>query len=252
MGRLIGGLFSNESTIGRIMTALWIIIASNILFVLFSLPVVTIGPGLAALHYVMLRRLHSDSSLSPVRTFWKGFRVNLRQGSICWILFIGMAAFLTVDIRFCAYRGGILTWFKYALYAILFLAAILMIYLMPVMAAFEDTIPHLIRNALFFAGAKPLKAAATALIWAAPFLVTYLDERMRPLYGFLWTTCGFGILAAVTSSMLYKDIARYLPKPDSQAAEAALRDGARAESAGKAGGAKSERRIRAEMKKLDR
>ena len=67
MGRFIGGLFGNDSMIGRIMTALWIMIASNILFALFSLPVVTIGPGLAALHYVMLKRMHSDSSLSPVR-----------------------------------------------------------------------------------------------------------------------------------------------------------------------------------------
>ena len=42
MGRFIGGLFGNDSMIGRIMTALWIMIASNILFALFSLPVVTI------------------------------------------------------------------------------------------------------------------------------------------------------------------------------------------------------------------
>ena len=211
MGRFIGGLFSNDSTIGRIMTVLWIIIASNILFALVCLPVITIGAGLAALHYVMLKRLHSDSSLSPVRTFFDGLRQNLKQGIICTLIFLGIAVFLYMDIRFCNYHGGVLSIFKYALYAIGFFAIILWIYLMPVMAAFDDTIPHLLRNALFFASKNPIKAVFLAVLWAVPLLVTYLDERMRPLYGFLWVTCLFGALAAVTSQVLYKDIAQYLP-----------------------------------------
>ena len=134
MGRFIGGLFSNESTIGRIMTALWIIIASSLLFSIFALPVITIGPGLVALHFVMLKRLHTDSALSPVPTFWEGFRQNLKQGIICWLLFLAVAGFLILDIRFCRYQGGILTWFKYGLYAIGFFVLMLWIHLMPVMA----------------------------------------------------------------------------------------------------------------------
>ncbi len=215
MGRRIGSLFSNDSTIGRIMTVLWIIIASNILFSLVALPVLTIGPGLAALHYVMLKRLHSDSTLSPVSTFFVGLKQNLKQGLICTVMFLAIVIFLILDIRFCTYYGGILTWFKYALYAMGFFAVILWIHLMPVMAAFEDTIPHLLRNALFFAARNPIRAVFLAALWVVPMVVTYLDERMRPLYGFLWVTCGFGILAAVTSRALYRDIAQYLPKdPD--------------------------------------
>ena len=263
MGRFIGGLFSNDSTIGRIMTALWIIIASSLLFSIFALPVITIGPGLAALHFVMLKRLHTDSALSPVPTFWEGFRQNLKQGIICWLLFLAVAGFLILDIRFCRYQGGILTWFKYGLYAIGFFVLMLWIHLMPVMAAYEDSIPHLLRNALFFATKNPLRAAGLAVIWAVPLVVTYLDERMRPLYGFLWVTCGTGLLAAVTSNMLYKDIARYLPgeEPgDGEERAARTTDESEPTGAGAAGaaaqrkqpGEKSARKIRQEMKKLDR
>lgn len=248
MGRFIGGLFGNDSMIGRIMTALWIMIASNILFALFSLPVVTIGPGVAALHYVMLKRMHSDSSLSPVRTFWEGFRQNLKQGIICWLGFLGLCAFLIVDIRFCNYQGGVLTFFKYGLYAILFFAVMIFTHLMPVMAAFEDTIPHLLRNALFFASRNPVRAVLVVVVWAAPVLVTWLDERMRPLYGFLWTTCAAGVLAAVVCNLLYKDIAKYQPKPEGEEDVYTLQ-GSRT---GKTGGEKSERKIRRDMKKLDR
>ena len=259
MGRFIGGIFSNESTIGRIMTALWIIIASNILFSIFALPVVTIGPGLVALHYVMLKRLHTDSQLSPVRTFWEGFRQNLKQGIICWLAFLALTAFLLLEIRFCNDQGGILTIFKYALYAILFFVLIIMVCLMPVMAAFEDTIPHLLRNALFFATKNPVRALLAAVTWAVPIVVTCLDERMRPLYGFLWVTCAAGILAAVTSNLLYRDIARYLPGEAAPDGSALTDDGSGRSGAGTGAAAerkqpqeKSERRIRKEMEKLDR
>ena len=243
MGRFIGGIFSNESTLGRIMTAFGIMIGANILFAVFSLPVVTIGPGLAALHYVMLKMLHRDNSLNPFKTFWEGFRQNLKQGTVCWLMFLAIAAFLILDIRFCIYQGGVLVWFKYALYALGFLVCMLWVCLMPVMAAFEDTIPHLLRNALFFASKNPLRAVAAAVIWALPLAVTVLDERMRPLYGFCWVTCGFGILSAVTSGLFYRDIARYLP--------AGEEDGEKKEP-GQEAYEKNERQIRREMKKLDR
>ena len=90
MGRFIGGIFSNESTLGRIMTVFGIMIGANILFAVFSLPVVTIGPGLAALHYVMLKMLHRDNSLNPFKTFWEGFRQNLKQGTVCWLIFLAI------------------------------------------------------------------------------------------------------------------------------------------------------------------
>ena len=73
---------------------------------------------------------------------------------------------------------------------------------------------------------------------------------MRPLYGFLWVTIAFGILAAVTSRLLYKEIAQYLPKdPDETEEEDEQISGGAA--AGR-GHEKSERKVRKELKKLDR
>ena len=54
MGRFIGGIFSNESTLGRIMTVFGIMIGAEYPSGLFLAGLASIGPGLAALHYVML------------------------------------------------------------------------------------------------------------------------------------------------------------------------------------------------------
>ncbi len=241
MGRLIGGLLDNDSTFGRIMTRCGIIIGANLMFVLCCLPVITIGPGLAALYYVMLKTLRGDGVLNPFKEFWHGLKMNFKQGVLCFLLFAGLAAILVLDIRFCEYQGGVLSLFKYACYALLILLGVLFIYLMPVMAAFEDTIPHLIRNAFFFAARRPHKMILAALLYAVPAVVTVIDTHMRPLYGFLWTVCGFGLITMMVSELLIKDFEEFLP------AEEAPDEIPAGDVPPKA----SERKILKEMRRLD-
>ena len=239
MKQFIRDFMSNDSTFGKIMTRLAIIIGANLMFLVFSMPVVTIGPGLAALYYVMLKTLHRDDSLNPFKTFWKGFVMNLKQGLLAMAIFAGAAAVLVLDIRFCNYAGGIFTYFKYACYAILFFLVIEFIYLMPVMAAFQDTLPHLMRNAFFFAARKPWKIILAAAFNIVPIGATVLDERNRPLYGFLWVILGFGMITMLVSELLYNDIKEYLPEEEDEEGGAAPKK-------------VSERKTLREMKKLEK
>ncbi len=244
MGRFIGGILDNDSTFGRIMTRLAIIIGANLTFVIFAIPVITIIPGLVALFYVMLKTLHSDDSLNPFKTFWKGFRMNLKQGIICELGIAVLAFILVQDIRFSSYQGGILTVFKYPCYALLFFLIVETIYLLPTMAAFEDRIPNLLRNAFFFAARRPLKMLLAAAIMVIPVAVTIIDTSLRPLYGFLWVVLGFGLLTMMVSELLYKDIEEYLPKEEGEEELPEERDTDNSR--------KSKRQILREMKKLDK
>ena len=45
MRDFVNAFMSSESTFGRLMTKIGIIICANLMFVLFSLPVLTIGAG---------------------------------------------------------------------------------------------------------------------------------------------------------------------------------------------------------------
>ena len=248
MGRRLSGFLSNDSAFGRLMTKCGIIIGANLMFALFCLPVITIGPALVALYYVCLKSLRGDGELNPFREFWRGFRMNWKQSILCFLMFAGVAAILVLDIRFCIWKGGALQAFKYPCYALLVFLVIEAVYLMPVMAAFEDTIPHLLRNALFFASRRPLKIIAAVAFHAVPVAVTYLDTHMRPLYGFLWATCAAGLIAMLTSELLIRDFEQYLPSldTDGEEEEEDEMNGSGAENL-----KKSERQIRREMRRLD-
>ena len=120
MKKKIWGILDRDSSFGRAMTLVSIIIGANIMFAIFSLPVVTIGPALAALFHVMFKMLRGHRDLNPIKEFWYGFKSNFKQGILSSLVFLGIALLLYVDIRFSGHMGGVLTYFKYALYAIAF------------------------------------------------------------------------------------------------------------------------------------
>ena len=219
MNQMVQGFLDNDSFFGRFMTKLGIIIAANIMFMLLSIPFLTIGAGLSALYYVMFRTLRSDGGVNPFKEFWAGLKMNFKQATISWILFVLLIAFLLVDIRICNAAGGTLGYLKIGAYAIGAVAVILYLYLIPVMAAFQDTLPHLIRNAAYFIGKKPWKALVILFFDIFPFVLTFSDLQMLPLYAFLWVLCGFGLQAMLGAALLLPEFEPYLTAKEEDGTE---------------------------------
>ena len=212
MGNFFSDFLSNDSAFGRFMNKAWIIIVSNILFMFCTLPVVTIGPGLVALYHVMLKTLRLKGDVKPAREFWNGLKSNFKQALILWILALLLALVFYIEIAFCQQVGGFLTVFKYGLYMMAFLALIIFLYTLPVMAAFADTLPHLFRNAFFFAAQKPFNLIIILFFDIFPLYLTYSDPTYMPLYGFVWCTCGFGLLAMLGATLLLPQFRPFLDK----------------------------------------
>jgi uncharacterized membrane protein YesL len=211
MNPLVRGFLDNDSYFGRFMTKFGIIIGANLMFVVFSLPVFTIGAGLTALYHVMFRTLRSGGVVNPFKEFWKGFKTNFRQATISWLVFVFITGFLTVDLQICAQATGPVRHLRFAIYAIMAAVIFLYLYLLPTMAAFEDTIPHLIRNAIYFIAKKPLRFLVIAFFDIFPLVLTYTDLKMMPLYAFIWSMCGFGLLAMLGATLLLPVFKPFLP-----------------------------------------
>ena len=214
MRQRISQFLSNESTFGRLMTRVYILFGANLCFLLFSLPVLTMGPALAGLYYVCLRTLRSDGDISPWKEFWIGFKSSFK---LSFLYELGLLLFLAlayVDLRFTQAVGGVFTVFRYAILALLFFVLLLTVHFFPVVAAFSSSFTGTLRNALFFSAKNPLRGLVMLGIYAFTFGITALDERMRPLYVFLWATVGFSGLAMICSQLLKKDFEKYLPKVD--------------------------------------
>lgn len=214
MHEIIGSLISNESLFGRIMTRIGTVIAANLMFVLFSMPVVTVGASLAALYHTMLKMLRSKDAINPFKQFWKGFTSNFKQATIAWVISLVLIIVGYFDLRICRQAGGFIGSLRYGVYALGLLLFIVLIYLFPTMAAFSDTLPNLIRNSIYWAFRKPFKLLVNLFFHFFPMFLTYTDRLYLPLYAFIWVMFGFGAIALLTSVLLLPEFEPYLPVVD--------------------------------------
>ena len=122
----------------------------NILWLLCSLPIVTIGASTTALFYVTLKMAEDrDDGLTGM--FFRAFRQNFKPATKLWLILLGVGAFLAVD--------GYVVWHLWStsvfwtLVAALLIAAALvyavaLLYAFPLLARFENTTFGILKTAL--------------------------------------------------------------------------------------------------------
>ena len=214
MNEILGSFMSNDSRFGRLMTRIGVMIGANLMFVIFSIPMITIGASYTALYHVCLRVQRGDGELNPFKEFWKGFRTNWKQATIVWIGGLLLFAFLYWDYRICLAAGGAIAVLRYPLMALMIALLIVVLYTFPVIAAFEDKLPNQLRNAVFFAVKKIYKVPVILFFNVFPLVLTYTDPQMMPLYGFIWVIFGYSAVVMIGAALLLPEMKPYLPLVD--------------------------------------
>lgn len=217
MNTWLKGFLDNESFFGRFMTKVGIIIAANIMFVLFSIPFFTIGAGLTALYHVMFKTLRNGGICNPFKEFWAGFKGNFKQATIEWLIFVFFMGFLSVDVQICDQAGDSFKVIRILIYVIGAAALFLYLYMLPTTAAFYGSIVQHIKDSLYFIIRKPLKFIVIAFFDVFPLVLTYSDPKDLPLYAFIWVVCGFGLIAMLGATLLLPEFRPFLSPENEEA-----------------------------------
>ncbi len=86
----------SESPVWRFFVKLIQIIYVSVIWIVFSLPVITAGASTAALFFVCLRLCKNEEGYI-FRDFWKSFRREFKQATILWIVFLALGGFFLWD-----------------------------------------------------------------------------------------------------------------------------------------------------------
>lgn len=149
------------------------IIILNILWVICSMPVLTIGPSTAAM-YGVIRKWHLYKEDSVFRSFIHEYRLFLKQGFMVGTLWIFLGLLLVVDLYFfIQVPSGI----KVALIVITVTALVLYLLtsalLFPIMVHYRTKGKELIKQAFAFSVIDGKTTIAIILIWIAAGMVLY-------------------------------------------------------------------------------
>ena len=76
--------FNMDSPLMRFMTKVADLMILNFLFIVTSLPVVTMGAAWTALYYVTMKMV-KDEEGAIVKAYFHSFRQNFRQATVLWL-----------------------------------------------------------------------------------------------------------------------------------------------------------------------
>jgi uncharacterized membrane protein YesL len=214
MGSKIAAFFSNDSVFGRAMTKCGIVIAANMMFVIFCIPLVTVGASMCGMYHVMLKMFRGDGDINPFKQFWAGFKGNFKQATIYWLIAAALFVFGYMDFRICRGADGVINKMQYVFLVLGFFWTILTLYFFPTLTAFDNKLGRLVASALYFSVKNPVKAVLIVLLHALPLALTILDVWLRPLFAFIWTFFGFGLIAMIAAKLLLAEFEPYLPEVD--------------------------------------
>ncbi len=179
------------------------IVICNIMFCLFSLPIITVGASLAALFTCMQQLIYEEERDEGLifRVFWNAFRRNFRQATALWLVCLGAFLFLGAYwwiVQFMAGSVGRVYQITFYFLALLFLMGF--IYIFPLQARFRNKVRYTLRNAwLLSVAALPWTALALAVPAALVYVCFFMNPAALTLMEYLWGVCGFGLVAYLDS-----------------------------------------------------
>lgn len=184
------------------------LVVLNLLFLLTSLPVFTIGASLTALYAVSLRSIRYGDGY-VVRSYFRSFKKNFRQATLAWLVLLAAGFILFLDYRFWKNFGGG-TFSRVQLVLIFVLAFFFLLvatWIFPVIAKMEGSLKEQIGTAARMAVGYflPYTVFALAIAGLALFSVIY---NMGGLV--IMGVLGIALVAYLQSFFFYKVFARHI------------------------------------------
>lgn len=99
---MLRSIFNLDSPVMRFLSRLADLLLLNLLFILCSIPIVTIGASWTALQYVTLK-IRADEDSYIAKSFFHSFKENFKQSTLIWLIYLAFGVILAVE--FMAYFG---------------------------------------------------------------------------------------------------------------------------------------------------
>ena len=141
-------LFSYDSPSSRFLYFVADIVTLHFLWILYSLPIITIGASTTALYYSCMKRIRTGEGY-VTQNFRKSFRQNFKQSTILWIVLLLVGLVFSIDIRFRMALGNTMGRVMLVSCSVFLIPFVLLaLYIFPVQAKFENNIFNNVKNAL--------------------------------------------------------------------------------------------------------
>ncbi len=220
------GFFNFDGPLFTFMSKVADLFWLNLLFIVCSLPIVTIGASATAMYYVTLKMVRNEEGYIT-KDFFKSFKLNFKQATAIWLIALAIIFVLYIDykIMVATTDAGMManpTVRTIILVAMLVLAiffAFTLRYVFPILSRFDNTVKNTIRNSFFISIRHIPYTLLMFVMDILPLVLLYFFPRTLIMILIIFSLVAYG-----SSFFFVKIFEKYMPKPEEEVAEGALTD----------------------------
>lgn len=217
---MLSGFFNYDNPVWRFIGKFGDLILLNILWLIFSIPIFTIGASTTAVYYVTLKLARDDDGYT-IKSFFKSFKENFKQATAIWLVLLAIGAILGVDLYFFArlYTGSgtLKTVMLTVFLAMTIVYAAVFMYIFPLQSRFYNTVKKTFFNA-FFMSLRHLFRTIGMIVINAALIATGFIFVVPPVL-MIFMLFGFPLLAFINSYILSPVFEQYMPKKEEHSDE---------------------------------
>ena len=190
LGDEMKGFFSYDSGFFRVLDKLGSLFALNLLTLVCSIPLFTIGASFTALYYVTMKMVR-DEETYITKDYFRSFRQNFRQATVIWLVLFILSSILFFDYRLMSLNREKIPAAGAFMILTTVCAVFLIIetaYVFPVLAKFYNTVGQTMKNAILMGIRHFPKTLAIVFIDVIFLLITLTglyrngQSFLAPLY----------------------------------------------------------------------
>ena len=201
-------MFKQEGALVRYGTKLGNLMILQILVVLTSIPIITIGPAMTAMHSVLLD-IYRDEETGITKSYFQAFKCNFKQAVVIWLLYLLAFAFLIFDFFVLMNAENVYLQLTAQILPLpLIVLLITLLWVFPLQSRYENTIWNTIKNAFLMSIHKIVPTVAMAIINLVPVAVLVFLPSLMPVVLLLGSTIP-GIVCAGMYSKVYDGLEGY-------------------------------------------
>lgn len=195
-------LFHPDSKFMGILNKIADMILLNVLFMITSIPIFTLGASITALYTVTLK-LSKEEEIYPMREYFTAFRANFKKATFLWMILFVVGGVLTaetwllilIDLEiknfFLIVQGGLL---------LFYLSTFIMAF--PLLSNFSNGAMKTLNHAVTIPFNCFPESMALVAINIMPIVLTGVVFMLFPSIFMLWGFIGFSTTAYLSSFIL--------------------------------------------------
>lgn len=196
----MGALFNLDNPVWSFMGKVADLVILNLLAIICSIPIFTIGASWTALSYVAIRMVRKEEGY-VIRDFFRSFKENFKQATIIWLLVLLVAAIFAGDFLIYSMMPDQIPQAVMIGVAVMgYLVLGTVVYVFPLLARFENTTKNTIKNAFLLSIVNIPFTLIFVVLMVIPVVLTIFVLEVFPII----IAVGVSLPAYLTSMMLVR------------------------------------------------